>query len=66
MSAACQLRCRLPLQGWFGRSDSKIHEGEGTIHCIVWGGSVLAWANDVGVRVSCALGRPGQCDSIWQ
>jgi hypothetical protein len=39
-------------QGWLGRSDHVLHQGEGTICAVNWHSSTLVWANDVGVKVS--------------
>lgn len=38
---------------WFGTSETVLHEGEGPIHAISWGGAgeLIAWANDVGVKM---------------
>jgi len=38
-------------QGWLGRSDHVLHQGEGPIRAVAWHGSILAWANDVGIKV---------------
>lgn len=38
--------------GWFGGTNSTvIHKGEGTIHAVAWGTDLIAWANDIGVKV---------------
>eukprot|EP01130_Rhizamoeba_saxonica_P017976 TRINITY_DN8871_c0_g1_i1.p1 TRINITY_DN8871_c0_g1~~TRINITY_DN8871_c0_g1_i1.p1 ORF type:complete len:860 (+),score=172.89 TRINITY_DN8871_c0_g1_i1:30-2609(+) len=36
---------------WFGSSQDIIHSGEGHIHAISWRGSLLAWANDIGIKI---------------
>lgn len=41
----------LLLQGWLGRSDYLIHQGEGAIRAVTWHSSTLVWANDVGLKV---------------
>jgi WD40 repeat protein len=38
-------------KGWFGRKDNVLHSGEGPIHSIKWRGSLIAWANDTGVKI---------------
>ncbi|KAI9138627.1 hypothetical protein BKA69DRAFT_1127186 [Paraphysoderma sedebokerense] len=38
-------------KGWFGYRDTVIHEGEGPIYTIKWNGSIVAWANDIGVKL---------------
>ena len=40
------------MQGWLGRSDFVLHSGEGSIHAMQWQHTTLAWANDLGVKVS--------------
>eukprot|EP00882_Tetradesmus_deserticola_P033885 GHRQ01038742.1.p1 GENE.GHRQ01038742.1~~GHRQ01038742.1.p1 ORF type:complete len:223 (+),score=59.26 GHRQ01038742.1:288-956(+) len=50
-------RLRLSSQGWLGRSDTVLHQGEGPIRAVAWQGSILAWASDVGTRVSAAALR---------
>eukprot|EP00775_Hariotina_reticulata_P006761 gene6761-6978_t len=44
-------RLKLSSQGWLGRSDHVLHQGEGTIRAVAWHCSILAWANDVGIKV---------------
>ena len=46
-------RVHMLKRGWlFGSMSEKlIHEGEGPIRAIAWAGPLLAWANDVGVKV---------------
>jgi hypothetical protein len=43
-------------QGWLGRSDHVLHQGEGSIQAVAWQGLTLAWANELGVKVG---GRAG-------
>ncbi|PRP83024.1 RING zinc finger-containing protein [Planoprotostelium fungivorum] len=38
-------------KGWFGRRDNNIHSGEGPIYSIKWCQSLIAWANDMGVKI---------------
>lgn len=40
------------MQGWLGSKDSVVHSGEGPIHVARWSGNYIAWANDLGVKVS--------------
>jgi len=44
-------RMKLSSQGWLGRSDHVLHQGEGAIQAVAWQGVTLAWANAVGVKV---------------
>jgi hypothetical protein len=41
----------IALQGWLGSKDVILHSGEGPIQEIKWSGSLIAWANDQGVKV---------------
>ena len=41
----------LSTRGWFGVKDTIVHAGEGPVHAIACAGTMLAWANDVGVKV---------------
>jgi len=41
-------------RGWFGSRDTIVHAGEGPISTIANSGSLVAWANDVGVKASTA------------
>ena len=41
----------LSTRGWFGVKDTIVHAGEGPVHAIACAGPMLAWANDVGVKV---------------
>lgn len=45
----------LHFQGWLGAKDNIIHAGEGPIPIIRWAGTLVAWANNVCVRVSPTL-----------
>ncbi|GAB2285425.1 Vacuolar protein sorting-associated protein 41 [Dionaea muscipula] len=36
---------------WFGYQDQVLHSGEGPIHAATWRTSLIAWANDEGVKV---------------
>ncbi|KAL3690864.1 hypothetical protein R1sor_004515 [Riccia sorocarpa] len=38
-------------KGWFGFSDQVLHSGEGPVHAVKWRTSVIAWANDTGVKL---------------
>eukprot|EP01114_Cavostelium_apophysatum_P004970 TRINITY_DN1546_c0_g1_i1.p1 TRINITY_DN1546_c0_g1~~TRINITY_DN1546_c0_g1_i1.p1 ORF type:complete len:976 (-),score=258.51 TRINITY_DN1546_c0_g1_i1:28-2796(-) len=38
-------------KGWFGRKDTVLHSGEGPIHTIKWKGALIAWSNDLGVKI---------------
>jgi WD40 repeat protein len=46
---ACQLT--INSKGWFGAKDAVVHSGEGPIVAIACAGQMLAWANDLGVKV---------------
>eukprot|EP00854_Cymbomonas_tetramitiformis_P000567 gene567-967_t len=41
----------LNSKGWLGNRDHVLHKGEGTIHAVKWCGSLIAWANDAGVKM---------------
>lgn len=41
----------LNSKGWFGRKDVIIHSGEGCIFSVKWNGSLIAWANELGVKI---------------
>lgn len=41
----------LNTKGWFGRKNVVLHAGEGPIHAVKWRGSLIAWANNLGVKV---------------
>ncbi|GMJ10786.1 VACUOLAR PROTEIN SORTING 41, vacuolar protein sorting 41, ZIGZAG SUPPRESSOR 2 [Hibiscus trionum] len=36
---------------WFGYKDQVLHSGEGPIHAVKWRTSLIAWANDMGIKV---------------
>ncbi|GMI97211.1 VACUOLAR PROTEIN SORTING 41, vacuolar protein sorting 41, ZIGZAG SUPPRESSOR 2 [Hibiscus trionum] len=36
---------------WLGYKDQVLHSGEGPIHAVKWRTSLIAWANDMGVKV---------------
>ncbi|CAL5212206.1 unnamed protein product [Lathyrus oleraceus] len=36
---------------WLGYRDQVLHSGEGSIHAVKWRANLVAWANDVGVKV---------------
>ena len=38
-------------QGWLGSKDTILHSGEGPLQDVKWSGSLIAWANDLGVKV---------------
>ncbi|KAH7276323.1 hypothetical protein KP509_39G002800 [Ceratopteris richardii] len=38
-------------KSWFGRREQILHSQEGPIHAIKWRTSLIAWANDVGVKI---------------
>ena len=42
-------------QGWLGAKDSIIHAGEGPVPIIRWAGTLVAWANNICVRVRLVL-----------
>ena len=39
------------MQGWLGSKDAMLHAGEGTIQTARWSGTLVAWANNIGVKV---------------
>ncbi|CAM8892626.1 unnamed protein product [Rhodiola kirilowii] len=41
----------LNLKKWLGFRDQVLHSGEGPIHAIKWRASLVAWANDLGVKI---------------
>ncbi|CAN6471406.1 unnamed protein product [Victoria cruziana] len=41
----------LNAKGWLGYRDQILHSGEGPIHAVRWRTSLIAWANDAGVKV---------------
>jgi hypothetical protein len=47
-------RLHLLRKGWLfgsGMAERVVHEGEGPIAAIAWAGSLVAWANEAGVKV---------------
>ncbi|KAF8237909.1 vacuolar assembling protein VPS41 [Tricholoma matsutake] len=38
-------------KGWLGHSETVLHSGEGPIWQVRWRGSLIAWANDLGVKI---------------
>ncbi|KAJ7062940.1 vacuolar assembling protein VPS41 [Mycena amicta] len=38
-------------RGWLGHKDTILHTGEGPIWAVKWRGSLIAWANDLGVKI---------------
>ncbi|GMH11106.1 hypothetical protein Nepgr_012947 [Nepenthes gracilis] len=36
---------------WFGYQDQVLHSGEGPLHAVTWRTSLIAWANDAGVKI---------------
>ena len=41
----------LNSKGWMGSRDHVLHAGEGTVRCVRWCGALIAWANDLGVKL---------------
>ncbi|EHA8589217.1 vacuolar protein sorting-associated protein 41 [Cocos nucifera] len=41
----------LNTKNWLGYSKQVLHDGEGPIHAVKWRTSLIAWANDAGVKV---------------
>lgn len=41
----------LQEKGWLGYREQVIHSGEGPIWAIEWRGNLIAWANDLGVKI---------------
>ncbi|EPS74380.1 hypothetical protein M569_00372, partial [Genlisea aurea] len=39
------------VRKWIGYRDQVLHSGEGPIHAVKWRASLIAWANDSGVKV---------------
>ncbi|PSR86535.1 Vacuolar protein sorting-associated protein [Actinidia chinensis var. chinensis] len=39
------------VKKWIGYRDQVLHSGEGPIHAVKWRTSLIAWANDAGVKV---------------
>eukprot|EP00939_MAST-03C_sp_MAST-3C-sp1_P002393 g2393.t1 len=44
-------KCIINRKGWFGHTNTVVHEGEGPITAIAWSGECLAWKNDIGVKI---------------
>jgi hypothetical protein len=38
-------------KGWFTNKDKVVHSGEGPVYAIAWADSLIAWANDTGVKI---------------
>lgn len=38
-------------KGWLGYREQVVHSGEGPIWAIAWQGTLIAWANDLGVKI---------------
>ncbi|KAF9386684.1 Vacuolar protein sorting-associated protein 41, partial [Podila verticillata] len=38
-------------KGWLGNQDVVLHSGEGSIYAIKWRGNLIAWSNDLGVKI---------------
>jgi len=38
-------------KGWFSTKDKVVHSGEGPVGAVAWEGSLIAWANDMGVKI---------------
>ncbi|CCJ29120.1 unnamed protein product [Pneumocystis jirovecii] len=43
------------ISGWLGNKDTVLHYGEGPIYEIQWYGNMIAWANDMGVKIYSTL-----------
>lgn len=41
----------LNAKKWLGYRDQVLHSGEGPVHAVKWRSSLIAWANDAGVKV---------------
>ena len=41
----------LNSKGWMGSKDHTLHQGEGCISTVRWCGSLIAWANELGVKL---------------
>ncbi|ORY33376.1 hypothetical protein BCR39DRAFT_563909 [Naematelia encephala] len=41
----------LQEKGWLGYKEQILHSGEGPIWAIEWRGTLIAWANDLGVKI---------------
>ena len=51
VSGSVDGRLRVNKRGWFTSNDTVLHEGEGPVQCVQWTGSLVAWANDYGVKL---------------
>ena len=51
ISGCADGRLRVNNKGWFRSSDTVLHEGEGPVHLVRWEGSLVAWANDYGIKL---------------
>ena len=51
VSGSVDGRLRVNRRGWFTSNDTILHEGEGPVHSVRWTGSLVAWANDYGVKL---------------
>eukprot|EP00003_Mantamonas_plastica_P008957 TRINITY_DN1809_c0_g2_i1.p1 TRINITY_DN1809_c0_g2~~TRINITY_DN1809_c0_g2_i1.p1 ORF type:complete len:753 (+),score=264.63 TRINITY_DN1809_c0_g2_i1:263-2521(+) len=38
-------------KGWFSSKNNVLHKDEGPIYCVKWRGSLIAWANSLGVKI---------------
>lgn len=45
------------LQGWLGIKDTVLHSGEGTIQCVRWSSTLIAWTNAVSTKACATLQR---------
>ncbi len=50
-SGGAQRQFIINTKGWFSTKDNVIHAGEGPIHAIRWRTSLIAWANNLGVKI---------------
>ena len=50
-SREAKLRPRPPSQGWLGSKDAVLASGEGPIQVARWSGTLVAWADEAGVKV---------------
>ncbi|KAK1922178.1 hypothetical protein DB88DRAFT_497458 [Papiliotrema laurentii] len=41
----------LQEKGWLGYKEQVLHSGEGPIWAVEWRGNLIAWANDLGVKI---------------
>lgn len=55
---SCCVGIASALAPWFGQKDTVVHSGEGPIYAIAWRSSLIAWANDVGIKIyDCATNQ---------